>query len=399
MPNMIDTPGASASTPPCREGGTWAPPAGAVRLTTLGTDVLPHAERLIAWIPAEELVSLADGPDAARILNARRGYLPDSAQNHRLALMLRERPKDFGASGAPILLGADHIALHPHRPDQRVTLELHGVECINGFQRLVTLNHGFCELQPGHLSRTRLRVEIVTGTTRELIRRHHYDDHLYLNFAHPQDYLSQCPHLARIRGQFEKAGTHFDCRRGIAVGPHSRGHEITDVFRALACCAPGQSPELVHAVSTDTGLGMVWSDLTGPRYSRLINADVNAWSVERATTAYDTARQVLARLDTTKTTGHDHLIRYAPDLIVWAACGTLPLDGLHLDGRTAPHWDALINGDAFRNSVMAAARGLITAYKAARPRQTGEQRPYKGEADRLDVWQEIVNRVRWLRER
>lgn len=398
VPIMTDTTGSGVPTPQYRDCDTWAPPAGTVRLTTRGLDVLPHAERLIAWIPADVLLSLAEGPDAARVLNSRRGYLPDSAQNHRLALMLRDRPKDFGAGGTPILFGADHIGLHP-RPDQRITLELHGLECIDGFQRLVILNHAFRELRPDHLSHTQLRVEIVTGAAREQARRQHHDDHLYLNSAHPRDNLSRCAHLTRIRDQFGEAGTHFDYRRGIVAGPHSCGRDVSDVFRALACCAPGRSPVLAHAVSTNTGLDAVWSDLSGSYYAHLINADVHAWSVERATAAYNTARQVLARLDTTSLTGHDHLIRYAPHLIIWAACGTLPLDGLHLDGRTAPRWDTLIDSDAFRNNVKATAHSLISAYKAAHPRQSGERQPYKGEADPLDVWQEIVDQVRWLRER
>ncbi|MGD6740634.1 hypothetical protein ACOKM3_02185 [Streptomyces sp. BH106] len=396
---MTDTTGGGSPMPRYGDRTTWAPAADIVRLTACGADVLPYTERVIAWIAADELVSLAEGPDAARDLNSRRGYLPDSQQNRRFAWMLRDRPEDFGASGTPILMGADYLGFHPHRPDRRVTLELHGMECIDGFQRLVILNHAFRELRQGHLSRTRLRVEIVTGAAREQARRQHHDDHLYLNSAHPRDNLSRCIHLTRIRDQFAGAGTHFDYRRGVVAGPHSCGYDVADVFRALACCTPGRSPVLAHALSTDSGLGTVWSDLADPYYVNLMNADVHAWSVERATAAYTAARQVLARLDTTTLTGHDHLIRYAPDLIIWAACGTLPLHGLHLSGRTAPRWDTLIDCDAFRNTVEAAATSLVSAYKAARPRRPSERRPYKGEGDQLDVWWEIVDRVRWLRER
>ena len=377
---------------------TWAPPAGTVHLTARADDLSRRQENWHGWFPAATLAPLAARPDAAITLNSRRGYLSDSPENHLLERLLHDRPEDFGAEGTPIVLGADHIAAHRHTAGDRITLQVHGLECIDGFQRLVTIGHSRRGPESGHLDRAFARVDLLTGTARERARRLHYESQLYANVARPQDNLSRCPHLARCGEQFEVEGTSFDCRRGIVAGPHSYGYDITTVFRALACLSLDPYPDLAHVLSTDEGLDSVWNDLEGPRYRAIVNPDVQAWSIQRAVETHDVVQQVLRGLTNSATTGHGHLIRYARPLIVWSAARRLPLHELHNGGRDAPDWHARIRSSAFRADVKATAHALVAAYRSVRPKENGQYKQYKGEVERLDVWREIVDRMRCAHE-
>ncbi len=324
--------------------------------------------------------------------------MPDSPENHRLARLLRDSPEDFGAAGTPIVLGADHVAAHRHMSGDRITLQLHGLECIDGFQQLVTISHSKRELSPGHLDRAFARVDVLTGDARERARRLHYETHLYANAARPQDNLSRCPHLSRCREQFGLEGTLFDCRRGIVAGPHSYGYNITTVFRALACLSSSQYPDLAHLVGTDEGLDLVWSHMEESPYRDLMHDHVQAWSIQRAVETYDVAQNVAQSFDKSTITGHKHLIRYARPLVIWAAARSLPLHELHNGGRDAPNWHALIRSADFKTEVAATAHALVIAYETVRPKKPREYKQYKGEVENLDVWYEIVDLMRSKRE-
>ncbi|MEE1753584.1 hypothetical protein [Streptomyces sp. SP18CS02] len=372
--------------------GGWAPPTGTIGLTVGRQDVISHRSRHFAWVSAEQLARLAERPDAAVTLRSRRGYLPDSPENQRLADLLRRRPEDFGAAGEPIVLGADHVNLRCAPGDWQPTLELHGAECLDGFQRLVVMAHALRELGPAHLGLARVRIEVVTGAERDRARLLSYETHRYANAPSARDNLSRCPELGRVRAEYEREGGYFDPRRGVVAGPHPCAHGVADVFRALACFSTDRLPDLAHRVSTESGLHAVWSDIEGPEYRSLMNGTVHAWSVQRAVEAYDVARQVTRKLDTSSVKGHAHLIRYAPDLVAWAAGRSLPLRELHADGRGAPEWDQLIRG-AFAATVADTARRLVEAYRAIRPYSDR----FKSEVARPDIWTALVERGGWAR--
>lgn len=371
----------------------WAPPEGTVWLAVHHSDVVHHGQRHIAWASGTRLASLAQ--DIALSQSARRGYLPDSEENRRLTEVLVHHPEDFGVAGEPIVLGADHLTLYRAAGDSRITLEIHGVECLNGFQRLALLLHAFFDrdLSPGHLDRVHARVEIVTGDERAQARRLSYETQRSTNPAIPQDNLSRCLELARIRAEYAAEGRSLDWRRGIVADPHSRGHRVADIFRGLACLSTERLPQLANLLSTATGLDCVWSDLDGDTYRRLMNASVHAIGVQRAVETYELARQLTQRLDVPSLKGHEHLVRYAPDLVIWAAARQLPLHELHVGGRHGPPWDEHIEVAAFEATVRERAATLVDACRAVRPASTR----FKGEVERLDVWLAIIERAGFAR--
>ncbi|HZF89016.1 AIPR family protein [Streptomyces sp.] len=385
----------SLPTLPHRPYLTWAPPVGTVHLTADAADLHPRRGNWHGWVRASALTHIAAKPDAATTLNATRGFLHDSDENRRLAEMLRHRPEDFGAAGEPIVLWARHIEVSRH-PGSRITLHLHGPECVNGFQSLTTIAHCGRELEPARLDRAFARVDVVTGPEEDLarLRRLHYESRLYSNAVRPQDNLSRCAHLARIRAQYQDDGIDFDWRRGVVAGPHTGSYDIGMVFRALACFHGTAGPELIHRVGTDEGLDATWSDLDDRAYRALMNDGVQAVGVQRALETYSAALREIARLNNWSVAGHRHLIKYAPDLVIWTAARRLPLDELHRDGGGGFRWGTDEGNDAFRHMIRAAADELVAAYQVVSPKPSGPGRKnYKGEADRLDVWLKIVSRL------
>ncbi|MFE7113810.1 hypothetical protein ACFU99_00060 [Streptomyces sp. NPDC057654] len=135
-----------------------------------------------------------------------------------MADMLRRRPWDFGAVGDPLVPGADAVL---SRADGGI--EMSGVECIKGFQRLVVLAHVMREVSGVHLDHANVRVEIVMGAARARIRRLSEEAGDYVNLTHPQDRLSRCPHLKRIAGEFRTEGEFFDHRRALSPGAAAPG--------------------------------------------------------------------------------------------------------------------------------------------------------------------------------
>ncbi|MFE0641209.1 hypothetical protein ACFW2Y_06300 [Streptomyces sp. NPDC058877] len=304
-----------------------------------------------------------------------------------MADMLRHRPWDFGAVGDPLVLGADAVL---SRADGGV--EMSGVECIKGFQRLVVLAHVMREVSGAHLDHANVRVEIVVGADRARVRRLSEEAGDYANPTHPQDRLSRCPHLKRIAAEFRTEGGFFDHRRGVVAGPHPCGYSMADVTRALACTASSPWPTLTHQVSTLDGLHALWRDVDGLDYRSLIHEGVHAFSVQRAVEAREAALKVVKRLCGASPAGHEHLLKYAPELITWAACRKLPLDHLHRSDRRARDWSREVHGP-FPDMVAEVAQDLVERYRQVR----GDSKVFVHEAKQLDVWLDVLDPSRTRR--
>lgn len=376
---------------------TWAPPAGSVQLTTHTADLVPHGEKWHGWVPASALAHLAQPPDAAVTLDSKRGFLHDSPRNQRLADLLRERPEDYGVAGEAIVLWADHIT-SISRWDGRITLQLHGVRCVNGFQSLSVIACVNCEqdLAPGHLDRARPRVEIHTGFTDDLARllRLFHESQNYMNPLSPQDNLSLCDQLPRIRAEYRLDDMYFDWRRGVVAGPHTAGHDIAAVFRALACFHASKTPTLAHQIAMDEGLFAVWSDLQGPAYRALMHEGVHALGVQRAAVSYGVARETIAGLGDSALGGQKRLMKYIGDFVVWAAARSLPLGEMHGDPRGSHGWGDETGKEELRQAVRVTAVDAVTAYADLYPKKRGQQRwTYQGTADSYGAWRTIADHL------
>ncbi|MDX3386272.1 AIPR family protein [Streptomyces niveiscabiei] len=353
-------------------------------------------------MPASTLAHLAELPDAAVTLNSRRGFLHDSTQNEHLADLVRHCPEDVGVAGEAIVLWADHVTPIP-RPDGRVTLQLHAPQCVNGFQTLAVIARLNRErdLPPRHLDRARPRIEIHTGSAADLARlkRLFHESSLYMNPACPQDNLSLCNELPRIREEYKKEDITVDWRRGIVTGPHAAGHGITTIFRSLACFHPSNTSALAHQVATEEGLSTVWSNILGPAYRSLINEGVHAFGIQRAVESYDIARRELSGLNNSALMGHKLLIKYVTGLIVWVSARRLPLTEMHADPNSLYGWHTDAHADAFRRIVRTAAIDVIDAYVTLYPKQAGQRRwNYQGNADTHGTWQAIADHLHRTRK-
>ncbi|MYV98855.1 hypothetical protein [Streptomyces sp. SID3343] len=334
-------------------------------------------------VSAAQLAPLAASVDAARRLSARRGYLHDSESNRRLAEMLRERPRDFGAAGH-IVLGADAVEPYPGARGFSDALWIMGLECIDGFQRLKIIANSVGHLPSEHLDRSVLRLEIVCGPDRERVRRVHDDADSYVNVSTAQDRLIRCPNIVRLmRCDWERGD--FDPRRGITTGPHRLRLSMADMTRALACLSTEQQPDAAHLSATDEGLDELWGDPSSPVYRSLFHERMTPVGVMRAVEAWQAARGALAALPQRRHEGHGHLIPYAPVLICWAACRALPLRQLH-DPRPPYAWEHEIEHH-LPGMTVSKATELVELYGASRPKG---KRPYKAEAPELDLWLELA---------
>ncbi len=329
--------------------GTYAP--GAEPVLALRPRRLTRFDR--GWalqVAAGELAGLVAGPEAARRLRARRGFLYESAHNRELALLLRLRPEEFGRVGQ-LALGAESIRI------QGDVVELTRPESIDGFQRLTLLARAVAESGRAHLDRSTVRLEVFTSPEREHVRRLHDVADLYLNPATAQDCLRRCPELRRLVEEFEREGW-------------LPRFSMADVTRALACLSAAPTPYLSHLVATDDGLDGLWADISSPHYRTLIHPGVHAVGVLRALEARRTARQALAQLPKTARAGHGRLVGDAPDLICWAACRHLPLHQLH-DERSTTKWDRLIDQELPAWTVSAAHDYVARSRRAGPPNPPG----------------------------
>ncbi|WP_053112369.1 hypothetical protein [Kitasatospora sp. MY 5-36] len=258
--------------------------------------VVAIGNRWMCLIEAAELAALADMPDAAFVLGSRRGYLSDSQVNQAFANALRERPEDVGFFGAPIVLSSRSPHWEPGWGGGSGLLGFAGVQCFDGFQRLVTMAHLARELPPGHLSRALLWVVVVTGEDVDRGRELCDEVAHHINPLEPQDNLVRCPDLLRVQAEFRQEGGFFDPRRGIVSGPHPVGFTPADVFRSLAALSLAPRPYLSNQLQTVEGLNGLWSDITGPAYRSLVHEGLHAISIQRAVEARRETQKVIARM-------------------------------------------------------------------------------------------------------
>ncbi|MFF3073053.1 hypothetical protein [Kitasatospora sp. NPDC057936] len=349
---------------------------------------VPLGDRWLVQVDAIALASLAAMPDAAIALRSRRGYLPESPGNQALAEMLRRRPQDFGLVGGPIVLGAESLQWEADRVRGGGRLWVSGLECYDGFQRLVIMAHVARELPPPELVKAVLWVVVVTGEDRRRTRDLCDTADRCVSPAVPQDNLGSCPHLRAVREEFAAEGSYFDTRRGVVSGPHPVGFTIADVFRSLAALSRGSSPRLSNRLQTDEGLDALWSDLGSDAYRSIVHEDVHAISVQRAVEARREAQKALARLRKRHSTGHYKLLEYAPELVIWGACRMLPRATLHDGGRNSPRWTEIIHGQLPAETERV-AHLLVASYE----RRRGAKHMFKNVAPRLDLWLELVDDV------
>ncbi|MFC1431008.1 hypothetical protein ACEZDB_10130 [Streptacidiphilus sp. N1-3] len=291
--------------------------------------------------------------------------------------------------GDPIILGVEGLRWQAGDADARNILELSGVECFEGFQRLVTIAHSFREMPREQLSRSIIRVEIVTGEDRDRIRALCDSAHRLVNSTRPQDNLAKCRYLNLAAAEFKAEGGHFDCRRGIVAGPHPVGFSVADVFRSLAALVPDPLPYLAHELQDETGLDELWSDIGSARYGSLVHADLHAFGIQRAVEARRATQQTISRVRRTRDAGHYKLLEYAPELVTWLSCRVLPLDRLHDGGRDAPRWMQIIHTELIPETERVAV-ALVEAYQQVRP----ERHVFLKQAPKLDLWLELIDRVR-----
>lgn len=352
----------------------------ALHATTFGN-------RWFTQISATELAGLAAMPDAAVVLGSRRGYLADSPGNQALATLLRERPEEFGLAG-PIILGAQSLHWEPDRAAGAGRLGLAGVQCFDGFQRLVTIAHISRELPPADLAKAVLSVIVVTGDGRHRVREFCDQTDRYVNFAVPQDNLARCPHLLAVQAEFQAEGSYFDPRRGIVAGPHPVGFTPADVFRSLAALSAAPRPYLSHQLHTAEGLDALWSDIAGAPYRSIVHEHLRATSVQVAVEARRETQKAIARIRKRHNTGCYKLLEYAPELVTWTACRVLPLEKLYDGGRNAPRWTDLIHG-VLPAETERVAHQLVASYERLR----GSKHIFKLAAPELDLWLELVDDV------
>ncbi|MFE7580911.1 hypothetical protein ACFU5Y_05005 [Streptomyces gardneri] len=341
-------------------------------------------------VSAVELATLARGADAVRRLGARRGYLGETPANVALKELLEQRPEHFGRVH-PLVLGADEV----HVPGLAMSrggaaqLQIYGVECIDGLQRLQILADVLDAWGPAHLGRATVRLEIHCGQYRDVARELHDTAHRHVNAPTAQDGLIRCPNIRRLMaGDWEKEGS-FDPRRGASAGPRRRLYGMPEVTRGLACLATGDGPEAAHLAATDEGLQALWGSTGSALYLQVFHDRMSPLGVVRAVKAYEAARAALRRLPARYREGAGHVLVYAPDLVCREACrGLLPAAELH-DERSRFDWHGVIER-GLPVAVEHTAVDLVRRYQAVHADLGGKQ--YKGEAGRLDVWRAILAR-------
>ncbi|WP_369357499.1 hypothetical protein [Streptomyces sp. cg2] len=338
-------------------------------------------------VTAADLALVAAPVDAARRLWAGRGYLGATEANRALAGMLEDRPEDFGAVGH-IVLGADAVEVQSHVRPFGDSLHIIGAECIDGMQRLKVIADMRDRLSYEHLQSSVIRLEILCGPERERARRVHDVAERYLNVSAAQDRLIRCPNILHLmHADWEKGD--FDPRRGMTTGPYGLRFSMADVTSALACLSADPQPIAANLAATPEGREALWDDRTSPVYRSLFHRQMTPVGVMRAVEAWKSAHSALAAMPRRSRQGYGHLIEYAPELICWKACRSLPrplpLHSLH-DSKTTFPWERVIERDLPAGTVRTAA-SLVARYEEVRPKRS---RPYKSEAPELALWREIA---------
>ncbi|MGW1143483.1 hypothetical protein ACWD6I_00180 [Streptomyces sp. NPDC002454] len=333
-------------------------------------------------VPVAELAGLAVGTDAARTLRAHRGFLYDSDRTVALARLLARSPQDFGAVGA-IVLGADAVHLVSGSPGPfPELLQVDGCECIDGLQRLRVIAEACAVMEPSSLADTIVRLEILVGPERERARRLHDTADRFVNLRTAQDRLVRCPNIARLMGADWERGS-FDPRRGMTSGARGHCYSMVEVTRALACFS-GPGPRIAHEASTAGGLEALWEDQNSVSYRTLFHSRMEPVGVVRAVEAWRAAHEALDSLPRSRrSSGHGHLIKYAPELVCWEALRFLPHDELHEDG-TFP-WDETVRTTVPGEALAAAAR-LVGRYESLIPKS----HHYVTKAPQRALWESLV---------
>ncbi|MGA6170054.1 hypothetical protein ACPEIF_07360 [Streptomyces sp. NPDC012600] len=279
----------------------------------------------VLYVSAVELVRLVVRAGAAESLSTARGYLHDTPETRALEQQAREEPEHFGVPGW-IVLGADSL-VPAYSEGFTDRIWVHGVELVDGYQRLMALALVLDELGPAHLERTLLKVEVHCGVERERARRMYGHADRYRNTRDAQDRLLLCPHVRRLLEANWERWT-FSVRRGVTEGPNGRTYRMAEVTRALACLS-GPGPEVAHRVASPEGLLSLWGDINSPSYLSIFHSRMSPLGVMRAVESYRAARAALERMPSRRGEGHGRLMRYAPELIHWASCRFLPWERLH----------------------------------------------------------------------
>lgn len=353
--------------------------------TALGFRPLNFAQLSRGWVAdvrAVDLVPFAASVDSARLLWARRGYLPDTEPTLGLARMLAERPADFGAAGQ-IVLGADALEWLPEPGGFPDYIQLIGPECIDGMQRLRIISDGVGVVPSANLEQSVFRVEILCGSERRRARLLYDAADRYLNPTTGQDRLIRCPHILRLMNADWERGS-FDPRRGVTTGPRGEHFTMDEVTQALACLSQAPLPHAANLVATAGGREALWCGMGSGLYGELFHGDMTPLGVVRAVESWQRAMDTLNALPTRLKQGHGHLIRYAPALICWMACRRLPLASLH-DLQSDYRWDKVISS-CLPAATEAAAERLVDRYRAVR----SGGGPYKPEAPSLSLWLELI---------
>ncbi len=301
--------------------------------------------------------------------------------------MLEDRPEDFGAAGQ-IVLGADAVEVQAGARPFGDSLHVIGPECIDGMQRLRVMADARDRLPYDHLQQSVIRLEIYCGHERERARRVYDVADRYLNPSTAQDRLIRCPNILNLmRGDWEKGD--FDPRRGMTAGPHRQRFSMADVTSALACLSGDPRPIAANLAATPQGREALWDDRDSPVYRSLFHGQMTPVGVMRAVEAWGSAHSALGTMPRKSRQGYGHLIEYAPELICWKACRSLPeplpLNNLH-DPKSDFPWVRAIERDLPTVTVQTAER-MVARYQAVRPERT---RPYKAEAPELGLWMELA---------
>ncbi|WP_329421283.1 hypothetical protein [Streptomyces sp. NBC_01268] len=366
----------------------WPFHAGPV-LTLRPRRLMHSPERWVVDVSADDLVGLAQGPDAMRRLRARRGFLGETPANRRLGEILRATPEEFGVVGTVVLVAeAVEVAGAGDGRGFGGELRVHAVGCVDGFQRLRIIADVAAVLGAAHVGRSTVRLEVHCGPGSAVVSRLHREAGGIVNAPTAQDGLIRCPHIARLVGaDWEEAGF-FDPRRGAVAGPHGRLFTMPEVTRALACLSAAPSPEAANLVATEQGLEAFWGSVGTPLYLGVFHDRLSPVGVLRAVEAWRTARDALSGLPGKLKGGAGHLIPYAPDLICWAACReVLPLGRLHA-ARSAFDWHGVIR-DQLPAVTRRTAERLVRRYGEVRAAR-GSRGDYKHEAPLLDVWLDVL---------
>ncbi|MER8042489.1 hypothetical protein [Streptomyces sp. NPDC094032] len=348
-------------------------------LHRLGTDHW-HAR-----VPAGQLVGLGEALDAAERLGARREFLEGSAQNRERERVLRERPEALSVLGQ-VVLGAGSVFWVPDGTRSSGTLDLFGLECIDGFQLLALIARLAATLTLEHLNQAVLDVRIFTGAARELARGEYDRAHLYCNPAEPQDLLVRHPIMIKLVKQFANDQLHFKLRRGERRGPHRAGYSIGEATTALALFSREAHPDLAHRTLEDKGRQEIWRDPSGPAFRTLFNDRTQATGIRIAITFRRSILDVLEEMLRARSAHHWHLLEDAPDLVVWAVSRRLPIDWLHCSQRdpAAPQWEKIL--DEVPALTRESAESLVHAYEQLRP-----NRVYKrAEVRELPYWKQLL---------